>query len=227
MERDRTPTRLARLASLLELAEARLGALTEGDDHPRVSDAHAWLRSARTQVVRAGALGYETRSLLSVLLAGGAIWAVATLLGEVIGLPGGWTAAITLPLVMVGLSFPIAWLLNAVDRAIGRRRTTRPRPAAEATPPPAKGILALLRLARGELAELLRERSRGHPTAGDFDRLQRRDARVDALGAADRAVCAAMHAVEIWLSVAGSPAGNSAGNSAGSSAGPGESGPER
>ncbi|MFI7547817.1 hypothetical protein [Actinoplanes sp. NPDC049599] len=205
MEGHRLPSRLARAGHLLETAEARLAVLTAGSDHPRAAEARDWLRGARYQVVRAtGGLGRGARSALSVLLMGGAIWAVSTLLGEVAGLPGGWAATITLPVVLFGLAFPFFRLLNAVDRRVGRRRLARSRSAPAVTPPPGVGAagetLALLRLARGELTALMRERSAGRPTAAAFDRLRWRDARLAALSAADRDVCVAILALEIWLS---------------------------
>jgi hypothetical protein len=213
VERNRRPARLALAGHLLELASARLEVLTADVDHPRVDDARVRLRYARLQVIRAAGLGRETRDLLSVVLAGAAIWAVAVVLGDLLGLPGGWTVAITVPVVLLGLGVPVSRLLEAIDRWIGRRRTARTAPPV--TPPPGVGrageTLALLRLARRELTVLMRERSAGHPTAGAFDRLRLRDRRLTALSAADRDVCVAIHAITIWLSVAEAAADRSAG----------------
>jgi hypothetical protein len=201
VERDRSRVRLARAAQLLELAAERLAQLTAGADHPRVHEAHDWLRAARAQVVRAaGGLGQETRALVSVLLTGVAIGAVAAVLHDLAGLPGGWTVAITLPVTLLGLPLPISRLLDTVDRRIGRRRTAPSGPAMTVPPGvgPAGETLALLRLTRSELGAQLRERS-GERSAGAFDRLRRRDTRTAALSAADRDICVTIHAIEIWL----------------------------
>jgi hypothetical protein len=206
VERDRSPDRLALADHLLGLAAARLEVLTAGADHPRVSEARDWLRTARSQVVRAGGLGRDARLWLSVLLLGGATWAVAVVLRDLLGLPGSWTEAITLPVVLLGVPVLVSRLLNAVDRWLGRARSARLRPAA-LTPPagvgPAGETLALLRLARRELIVLLRERAGSRPTAGAFDRLRWRDLRTAALSAADRDVCVVINAVEIWLRATG------------------------
>jgi hypothetical protein len=205
VERDRSPDRLALAGHLLGLAATRLEALTAGADHPRLSEARDRLRAARSQLVRAGGLGRDGRLWLSVLLLGVAIWAMAVVLHDLLGLPGGWTAAITLPVVLLGIPAPVSRLLNAVDRWLGRARSARLRTAA-LTPPagvgPAGETPALLRLARRELTTLLRERAGVRPTAGDFDRRRWRDLRMAALSAADRDVCVVIHAVEIWLRVA-------------------------
>jgi hypothetical protein len=206
VKRDRSPGRLARVAHLLELADARLAGLTAGTDHPRAGDARVWLRSARRQTVPAGgALGRELRLALSMVLLGGTVWAVAAVLRDGIGLPGGWTVAITLPVVLVGLAFPLSRLIRAVDRWTGRRRTAWPRTAPPVMPPPgtsaAGETLALLRLARRELAALMRDRSAGRASAGAFDRLRCSDLRLAALSAADRDICVTIHSLEIWLSV--------------------------
>jgi hypothetical protein len=205
VERSRAPGRLARAAHLLELAAARLAVLTSGADHPRAGDARVWLRSARSQVVLAGgALGRDGRLALSMLVLGGTVWAVAAVLHDVLGLPGGWTVAITLPVVLFGLAFPLSRLIRAVDRWTGQRRTAWPPAAPAVTPPPGVGTagetLALLRLARRDLATLMRDRSGEGASAGAFDRLRRRDLRLAALSAADRDICVTIHSLEVWLS---------------------------
>lgn len=206
MERDRSPDRLALAGHLLGLAATRLEVLAAGSGHPRVSDARGRLRAARSQLVRAAGLGRDGRLWLSVLLVGGATWAVAVVLHDLLGLPGGWTAAITLPVVLLGPPVPLSRLLNAVDRWLWRARSARLRPGVLSPPAgvgPAGETLALLRLVRRELTDLLRERAGGRPSAGAFNRRRWRDLRMAALSDTDRNVCVAIHAVELWLRAAG------------------------
>ncbi|MFI5910183.1 hypothetical protein [Dactylosporangium sp. NPDC051541] len=169
----------------LALAKARWADLTHGAGTPLAADTLDRMESADLAAVHAaGALSPWTRNAVFLAVIGAAAWLVAAA-GDGLGVPGGWTILLAV-LATIGATYVLDRVLTAAAVRAGRRRTrAHPDLPPIVAPPqvsPVAAILALLRLARTDLA------TAGRPSA--VRRYWRR--RVD------RRLCQIMWLVEGW-----------------------------
>ncbi|GAA4261110.1 hypothetical protein GCM10022255_092450 [Dactylosporangium darangshiense] len=199
---------LALMRYRVETATVRFARMTGGVDHPLVETARSRLKAADTAAIRAaGGLSPWTRTWIGVAGLGAAAWAAAALCDRV-GLPAGWTIAVAVA-ALGGAFWPVYAFTNALAQRVDRRRTKRPTSpppiAAPAGVGPAAEILALLRMARDDLAAAVRRRVADHRfgrvarTAAGFDWLRRHDPQLFWLSLADRHLCQVICSIEAWL----------------------------
>jgi hypothetical protein len=136
-------------------------------------------------------------------------WPVAAVARWVFGLSAGWTIVLTAFALVLALPPPVGKALDWAASIVDRRRTAsppgRPVPSAPAEVSPAAEVLALVRMARHELSAAVRDRSASlrygdlRGSASGFDWLRARDRPLDFAVRADRHLCVAVDAIEIWL----------------------------
>jgi hypothetical protein len=189
----------------LAAAVARLAELAEGVDDAAINTARDRLGDADTAVSRAaGGLSSWPRVGLNLMMIGVGSWAAATT-GQLVGLSGGWTIALT-SAAAVGLIVPLGAVTMAVDGRINRRRTAPAPPAAVPVEVSAAAeILARVRMARDDLRAAILDRTAQHRlgyltgTPDGFQWLCLRGPRPRWMTLADRRLCLVSYAVEHWL----------------------------
>ncbi|BCB78163.1 hypothetical protein GCM10022251_32280 [Phytohabitans flavus] len=194
----------------LDEAAQRVADLGEGQDHDAIQSARIRIDdSIRAAIRAAGGFPRWVRPWLDALLLAVVVWVTATLCG-LVGLPSGWTIAVTVLVALVSL-LPLFRLADALRDLVNRRGLGPPVPRA-ASPPtstvPGEQLLHVLVAARSALAVVMRRRIAAHPwgsaarTAAGFDLLCQRDTRLHFASLADRCVCQAIVSVERWLRTA-------------------------
>jgi hypothetical protein len=200
-------TDLAMVRRLLGEAAKRVVELDQGQDHPRIQAAQDLIESAIVATTRAaGGLSAWTRTLLDALLLAVIAWGTATVCG-LVGLPSGWTIAVTV-LAVLAVVWPVYKLYPALTGWVNRRRLGPSAPRV-AWPPtditPAEQVLRILAAARSALAVTMRRRAAADPfgyaarTAAGFNWVRRRDTGLYFASLADRCVCQAICSLERWL----------------------------
>jgi hypothetical protein len=191
----------------LDEAAKRLAGLGEGQDDPDLKAARDLVDVSILAATRAlGGLSAWTLTWLDALLLVVIAWVAATAC-DLVGLPGGWTIAVTV-LVALGSVWPILWLQRAL-RDLANRRRLRPSPPPPAWSladlAPAEQVLHVLAAARSALAVTMRRRVAAHRfghaarTAAGFDWVRQNDTGLYFATLADRTVCQAIEYVEYWL----------------------------
>jgi hypothetical protein len=149
------------------------------------------------------------RPWLDALLLAAVVWVTAALCG-LVGLPSGWTIAVTALVAFVSL-WPLYGLIYALRDLANRRRLGSRAPRVASAPTgmaTGEQLLHVLVAARSALAAVMRRRIAAHPwgqaarTAAGFDWLRSRDNGLHFASVADRCVCQAIGAVERWLETA-------------------------
>jgi hypothetical protein len=191
----------------LDEAAQRVADLGQGQDDQAIRAARIRIDESIRAVTRAaGAFPAWVRTWLDALLLAVVAWVTAALCG-LVGLPSGWTIAVTVLVVFMSVR-PLYRLVNALRDLAGRRRLGPP--AARVVSPPtglASGeqLLHALVAARSALAAVMRRRVAAHRwgaaarTAVGFDWLRCRDNGLYFASFADRCVCQAIGSVELWL----------------------------
>jgi Flp pilus assembly protein TadB len=192
----------------LEAATERFASMTGGVDHPLLDGARSRLKAAdRAATNAAGGLSRWTRTWIGVPGFGAVAWAVAALCDRA-GLCAGWTIAATVA-AAGGAALPVVTFTNALAARVNRNRTQRPSSLPPIAAPlgvgPAAEVLALLRMARNDLAAAVRWRVAPDrfrqitATAAGFDWLRRHDPQLFWLSLADRHLCQVICSIEGWL----------------------------
>lgn len=188
-------------------AAVRLTWLPDGTDDGDAAEARARLADAQRLVDNLIARGHRwMRWGLDVLATGLAVWAVAALSGQAIGLGAGWT--VTLAIVATGV---VPWTTLAfhpvTSRVLERRRARRANVGDVWVPPGTSAVaelLGLLRLARTALVEAAAEPRRAGGFGGllrvtaDYGWLHDSRQRDRWIRTGERRLCQAIAATERW-----------------------------
>lgn len=191
-------------------AAQRVADLGEGQDDDAIHAARIRIEDSIRAVTRAaGGFPVWVRPWLDAPLLAVVVWVTAALCG-LVGLPSGWTIAVTVLVAFVSL-WPLYGFIYVLRDRVNRRRLGSPGPRAVSAPTgtaPGERLLHVLVAARSALAAVMRRRIAAHPwgqaarTAVGFDWLLGRDTGLHFASLADRCVCQAIGAVERWLQTA-------------------------
>ena len=209
MNRSELYAHLAQNRRLLGMARDRFASLTDGLDHPGIDSAREELAAADAALSSAaGGISLWIRHCISLLAYGMSAWAVSAFTGRLLGLPAGWTIAVTVA-TLLALASPVSMLKDAIADRVNHRRTMAPAsplpgPVTPDDPDPAAELIMMLRSVRDGLTVAMRRLSGAHRfgfvahSAAGFDWLRRHDRHLFEVSLADRLLCQAIDSIEIW-----------------------------
>ena len=126
MNRSELYAHLAQNRRLLGMARDRFASLTDGLDHPGIDSAREELAAADAALSSAaGGISLWIRHCISLLAYGMSAWAVSAFTGRLLGLPAGWTIAVTVA-TLLALASPVSMLKDAIADRVNHRRTVAP-----------------------------------------------------------------------------------------------------